>query len=279
MLKLALPLMRGLDSYASLIERRRDDDAQRTFNATDLLATLQNAYAAYNATTPEFDRSFSKASLTDAHRDLLKELYGRYSRHLRGAVVESQARTSAARAHCQLCGIGEPGTLDHYLGKKDYGEFYVFPPNLVPSCSRCNSPRETFDDNGERRIVHLFADDVAALPPMITCVVNVRNNEPSTTFDLIVGTTGRPADLYRRHWKAIHLKDRYEQQGPPRLETIRDQNVARIQKDVMTKVAFAASLSDDAAVLERRHGPNHWEAALHRGAAQSDTFLAYCGAR
>lgn len=279
MLKLALPPKCGLDCYDDLVNRRRDKNARTLFTDNKLVAALRKAYVAYDAKTPDFDDSFAKASMSVAHAALVKELYDRYKHHLRDAVRSAQPRTSATRVECQLCGIGTVGSLDHYLGKAEYGEFYVFPPNLVPSCTTCNSPRATFDSAGKRRIVHLLADDVSNLPSMIVCTVSVTNGEPEARYELQTGLKGTLAALFRRHWKALNLKERYEQLAPSALETIREQNLPTVRREAMTAAGLANTFADDAAGIEKVHGKNHPHAALHRGAAQSKTFLAYCEAR
>jgi hypothetical protein len=62
---------------------------------------------------------------------------------------------------CAYCGIFPATTLDHYLSKggpRGFPELSVLPANLIPSCSRCNTPRGLCDRAGRRALIHPYFD-------------------------------------------------------------------------------------------------------------------------
>jgi len=64
---------------------------------------------------------------------------------------------------CPMCG-GQIGShLDHYLPRKDYPEFSVFTPNLVPACAECNSgnKRAIYQGDTDERFLHPYFDKLA----------------------------------------------------------------------------------------------------------------------
>lgn len=49
------------------------------------------------------------------------------------------------RATCQYCYTSSVNALDHYIDKDNYPELSVFPDNLIPTCTNCNSKKNKKD--------------------------------------------------------------------------------------------------------------------------------------
>lgn len=67
---------------------------------------------------------------------------------------------SAANEQCPFCGMGEPNSLDHFLPKGRFPQFSIFPSNLVPSCTKCNTDnkKSRFAGNMDEQIIHPYLD-------------------------------------------------------------------------------------------------------------------------
>jgi hypothetical protein len=80
--------------------------------------------------------------------------------------------------------------------------------------------------------------------------------------------------LFTRQWEVLHLKKRYEVLAPGKLSTLQ-----RTCSKLRTRAAIEKTLREQAEDYEMDRGPNDWEVALHRAAADSDVFLVACGVR
>ena len=233
------------------------------------------AYAAYSAQSPNFAstscpfKSFvnSRGKRT-SDGDLMLRVYQAEQPGLIERAKGAQPVSAFGRATCQLCGLNRPGQLDHYLAKSVHCELAIHPANVIPSCGECNTSRATFNTKGERRIVHLFDDDVANIPDMLVADVVVVGVDPMVTFSLR-SATGRLAELYGRHFETLRLKARYEEVGPSRLA----ERARGFAKGLSPRCA-AQVLEEEARHLESIRGVNDFDVALLRGAAKSASFVA-----
>lgn len=60
--------------------------------------------------------------------------------------------------YCPICGSGDARTIEHYLPKERYPEFYIYCCNLVPSCSACNAKRGSRNNNPNLPLLHPYFD-------------------------------------------------------------------------------------------------------------------------
>lgn len=231
---------------------------------------LKQAYKRFARRCPRFDEQFANANIESGKNSLLLELYKKRHSRLHKSVLNAQPDSSWSKCSCQLCGLNEPRTLDHYLGKAEFPEFAVHPWNVVPSCSVCNSPRPTFDTLGRRRIIHLLKDDVESIPQMVLAKVVSARTYLRATFTLEESFHSPLSALFRRHWETLNLKKRYEVLSPARLREM----WCDVQKEP-NRACAAATLCRHADAFERSRGKNNWEVALLRAAAHSDAFFAH----
>lgn len=199
--------------------------------------------------------------------DVAKEFFRNLYDTDRKATLEIFERVRAKlddnmRARCQYCGLARPRTLDHYLEKTPIPELSIYARNLVPCCHECNSTKRTFDANGVRQVLHFYDDDVDALPELLTVTFAFRNGVPVAQF-AVPPSQDDENDLYRRHFYALKLDERYAEEASTLL---------RVARQVALQQQLDASglqnlLHSQARALWIERGRNECEAALYEAAA------------
>lgn len=237
-----------------------------------LTSVFEPAYASYASACPRFDDSFPKAGLPDADRTELMALYGKNRDLLREAAISAQPLDSYSRSRCQLCGLSELRDLDHYLGQSAFPEFAIHPFNVVPTCGKCNTSRKTFDDGGQRRILHLYFDDPWELPQMVQATIVGTAPGLVAKYAVQISTASSLELLFTRQWEVLRLRERYEALAPAKLKEL-----TRTCSRQRSRVAVQKILHEQAADYEEDRGLNDWEVALCRAAAASNDFLQGCG--
>jgi hypothetical protein len=121
---------------------------------------LLAAYAAYEAARPDTLHQLPSAGLNAAQRSTLelvfKRRYGQFRSLLNGL---SDHFESTGESTCPYCNFGEQWEHDHYLPKRVYPEFALYPNNLIPICKPCNGKKlARIQQNGVRLFKHLFSE-------------------------------------------------------------------------------------------------------------------------
>lgn len=119
----------------------------------------------------------------------------------------------AARDECPYCGgVGELGTLDHYLPKARFPSYSVLPLNLVPACGVCNTGMgSNFPTNPNLQPLHPYLDDDHFFSEKWTTAI-IRNEEPIVVdFDVAPPDHWSEKDRARviQHFSDCDLKNRY----------------------------------------------------------------------
>jgi 5-methylcytosine-specific restriction endonuclease McrA len=202
--------------------------------------------------------------------------------HLKARIRAMQPPGIARR--CQYCcGIGCADTWDHYLPKDVFPEFAVYPGNLVPSCSMCNSKRGAWVDlRRRRRTVSLYFDnldsgrqlvnakidfDVSGLPHL---VVKPKKKTPKRR---------RQVDrLFARHFKTLGLTKRFRECAVARLATIQG-DIRRWSTDHWTEADIVQELRGLTTSREQQFGANDHETVAYRAAGASRPFVRACMGR
>jgi 5-methylcytosine-specific restriction endonuclease McrA len=186
-------------------------------------------------------------------------------------------QTLEAQAICQMCGIGEPITFDHFLPKEAYPEFTVLSINLLPSCSICNSKKgDRWKDAGERIYINLYYD-VLPTEKYLSCTYVESNGIPIIKFVLTdTGEISRPLlDLIQSHFTNLDLLRRYEERANSELFLIKDP----LQKMItsLDRVTARTMILEHAYGLRLKYGQNCWRTAIAEALAGSDDFMTSAG--
>ena len=85
----------------------------------------------------------------------------------------------AAHDECPYCGgVGELGTLDHYLPKSRFPAYSVLPLNLIPACGVCNTGMgSNFPTDPNLQPLHPYLDEVHFFDEKWT-TASVREEDP-----------------------------------------------------------------------------------------------------
>lgn len=235
--------------------------------------SVLTACQAYEAVAPEIG-SLKAAALTDQQKEAIRHAYNVETQPMTALRGDLLKRIIVAR--CPFCGISESSTLDHYLPKEQYPEFSVFPKNLVPSCSLCNTrKRDKILEKGTdvRKFLHPYFDFI---PESDFLMVQTRMEENALvlSYRLIrpTGVSIREFRILKSHFDELDLADRYRRMG---LEHVGNQYPAFRRAYGAAKDAqrVAEKLTESAKDFEESLGQNYWLAKLYRALADN---IAFC---
>ncbi|WP_439890041.1 HNH endonuclease [Ralstonia sp. 25C] len=230
------------------------------------------AYQEYDATVPEVG-GLDVADLTDLQKEAMRHAYTVETQPmtaLRGKLLD---RVIVAR--CPLCGLSESSTLDHYLPKERYPEFSIFPTNLVPSCTVCNtrkSDRILQAGTDVRMFLHPCFD---AIPDATFLAVRARIEADALILSYRLtrpeGMAMRTFRHLQSHFAELDLADRYRRMG---LWHLGEQYPAlrRAYGFGEDAARVVEKLLEGARDFEEVVGPNYWLAKLYRALAANDEF-------
>jgi 5-methylcytosine-specific restriction endonuclease McrA len=164
---LALPILDPQAVYQECINSIADKDLRYRLN----LATSDIVFAASDYqkraeekqlyTIPPNNCGNGEIALGLVTKGELKDVY---SSHMVGRAKPARAiydelLSQAPLGKCPFCGFGQVSTLDHYLPKSKYPQLSVFPLNLVPSCTDCNTRKSAaIASVAERQSLHPYFD-------------------------------------------------------------------------------------------------------------------------
>lgn len=194
---------------------------------------------------------------------------------------ESGRRTNSCKAmlarlelkRCPLCGVDTAKTFDHYLPKSLFPELVVCAYNLIHVCHRCNSARgDDWLGKHGRSTLHLYYDEIETQEPLLEAEVAISKDGPCARFR-VNATLDAPgfAGRFARHCEALDLVEVFEGCASAMLLDIVDD----LRGQELDIPQVQAALEHSAMKRGERHGANHWEAALRRGIARSNTFIVY----
>jgi 5-methylcytosine-specific restriction endonuclease McrA len=238
----------------------------------DVRVAVLTAYRNYENAAPEVGHLLNTVLTEDQSKALIHafQVKTKPMSRLRGDMLR---RPAVAR--CPFCGIGESTTLDHYLPKELKAQFAIFPKNLVPCCSHCNTlKRDKVLDarTGIRSFLHPYFDTI---PQALFVKVNITLRPDAMILRYVVV---RPADMalpiferLQSHFRHLRLADRYRLMA---LEYLRGQHNAlnRIYGDANDADRVTQHLIEQAGEFEGSRGQNYWLTALYRTLAGDRQF-------
>jgi len=161
-----------------------------------------------------------------------------------------------------MCGSPNVRTLEHYLPKASYPEFFVFSFNLVPSCSTCNQKRgNTANAPGALSpLLHPYFDGNILNLDFLVTQINPPYAAPSFIPILNGQLTGIIRSRAQRHIEksidTVAFKDWMTNQW------VEWKQKAHREPDLNSLInTITTNLSDHVRVS----GPNTWTAAFLRG--------------
>lgn len=191
------------------------------------------------------------------------------------ATLRGQLLLRVASARCPFCGIGESSTLDHYLPKELNPQFAIFPKNLVPCCSPCNTRKrdKVLDKNTNVRcFIHPYYDQI---PINLFMKVRIRLMPNALVLHYQLTKPENMSDAtfshLSLHFKHLNLANRYQLMA---LTNLRDMHGTFKRRYGVNKDAgrVSAELIEKAEDLESLYGCNDWLVILYRALASNTEF-------
>jgi hypothetical protein len=170
--------------------------------------------------------------------------------------------------------LNRPNTFDHYFDKKDYPEYSVFIPNLIPCCSECNSleGQSVFLNNGKRRFIHFYFDHVPEYQFVFMRLSNDESRIPKIEVFLKFQKDDPLQYLVTEHFRSLNLINKYKLSLNDKLTTIIN--------EVKHCFSNGASLCDVEESLKIRYismvehyGNNYWETCIYEGVLNSNGYI------
>jgi hypothetical protein len=143
------------------------------------LTAWLTAYDAYGARRGNPKRLKKATILPSVETDL----YGLYDAP-EGKLI-SDAIREISTGSCPMCGSANTGTVDHFLPRRDYPEFSIFTPNLVPACPACNMFTKRLRFQGPLPHEHLLHPHYDRLLDHPIWLVTFHGNTNAVTFKAV----------------------------------------------------------------------------------------------
>ena len=126
--------------------------------------------------------------------------------------------------------INSPNTIEHILPQETYPEYAIDVKNLIPSCGECNSAKgeDVVDKNGNKIIINYYTD---IIPDEQFLFVDISYNGGALTFRYRLANVNNKIDfalfaLIERHFKRLHLLDRYDEKAIQEMAEIKNTYLA-----------------------------------------------------
>jgi len=193
------------------------------------------------------------------------EKNGRVVRALNKIIEEQKLEI---RHLCPLCELDGHSEKDHYLPKKQFPEYSVFMPNIIPACNNCNKKKSEriVDDDLNRLFLNVYFDKFPTTE-ILKADVDFSEDVPYAKFYLLkenMECTLTQMEIYiiENHFRNLDLLNRYERVSASEIaKKIIDINSQKseIDKQVIKKIHQNS--------LERNikiYGINYWKNVLDR---------------
>lgn len=219
-------------------------------------------YEEYQEVAPHFERLKDSEGISKDFREMLTYIF-EHDAIFSNVKERIYASFRKLYNRCPYCMISEPMTLDHYLSKSTFPEFTLFPPNLVPCCSGCNSKKSAgfLDQNGKRKYLHIYYDKKPEKPVLIFQYVLV-NDKLLTGFMVDESLEGEEYDLYRKQFEILELGKR--------MNNCLSKTITMIFKYLYNEFRYRGKdncyklANDMLCAHEDEYGVNHYETAIFR---------------
>ncbi|MCA3987378.1 HNH endonuclease [Vibrio vulnificus] len=207
----------------------------------------------------------------DANKDELIELYEGQLRNKEARQYYDKLLSLAINGLCPFCGFAQATTLDHYMPKKKYPSFSIYPLNLIPSCGDCNfKKREGVATLAGEQIIHPYYDSELFKEQWL--FATVKNTTPAS----LVFTVEPPSnfsDLDKErissHFKELNLAQRFSVQVANEIAQLRFE----LDWDFLQTGAKGVKRAlDNKFQASNRLHKNSWKTAMYQALASSDWY-------
>ncbi|SHK54642.1 hypothetical protein SAMN05444000_1381 [Shimia gijangensis] len=180
----------------------------------------------------------------------------------------------AAHDECPYCGgVGEIGSLDHYLPKARFPAYSVLPSNLVPACDVCNKGMgSNFPSNPNLQPLHPYFDAPHFFDEKWT-IARVSQETPIVvSFDVAAppGWSVKDQSRVAQHFEDCNLGERYRSRVWSELAPLISQRKSTLR--MLDAIQFRAHLSVIA--TEPELPINGWKRTLYHALAASNWFCS-----
>lgn len=169
---------------------------------------------------------------------------------------------------CPLCELNRYSEKDHYLPKKQFPEYSIFMPNIIPACNDCNKKKsERITDNDCNRLFLNAYFDKFPTTEILKANVDFSEEVPYAKFylskeNMKCTLTQSEINIIENHFKNLDLLNRYERASASeiakRINNINSQT-SQIDKDVIKSI-YQKNLDRNIKI----YGINYWENVLDR---------------
>ncbi|MFZ6710292.1 HNH endonuclease [Undibacterium sp. TC9W] len=178
-------------------------------------------------------------------------------------------------AVCPFCQLDQTASLDHYLPKRKFPEFSVFPQNLVPCCFTCNNKKNdlvTGQSNNTPLFLHPYFDQVHD-ETFLTLSIKIIDDALLLKFYINKTDNMTHEDFTRisTHFEILQLRNRYRTMALDLLRGIRfglEKRFATEEKEI----AVSKYLKEEASSIACSHGRNYWKTVLFSTLANNASF-------
>lgn len=159
--------------------------ATRLHNAISTRTQYEPLYVSNNF------KVVAKSSYTDFKEQCLKFFEYDIKKRL---TLYSDLKSS--RSTCQYCYTSSVNALDHFLEKDKFPELSIFPDNLIPACSNCNSKKNKKNASFVYPYYSFLREN-----DWINCDITLKNNnyvQDKFNFEMCVNMTIPSANNFER---------------------------------------------------------------------------------
>lgn len=248
----------SVPSFAELAQASTVDRAAALVPLTRRIAA---AGRRYNLRAPDV-HLMRRISLNAAECAALNTGYDKRTRAIARLLAAMVDTLPAANADlCPYCSLNQNPDLDHFLPKKDFPEYSLFGPNLIPICTPCNRKklRAIKTPQGGRKLLHA-AFEPSIDQPILQASIDYSEDEPVVTYRIDDHVALPPIEraVAIEHFKRLGLAKRYRDRAHGFIASLK-QHLTDRSPQVRARTLNRKIL--DAAVGKP---DNDWEAAMFR---------------
>lgn len=268
MRNLPVPTVNDKNKFTDIINGKKKSAKERLKR---IRPTVKRRYDEYQANKNQLEL-LPPSVITNIYAESLRHCYATKTKEmtsLRDILLEPDIDDFD---ECPFCGLSEPKTLDHYLPKEDFPEFSVYPKNLIPMCSVCNSCYKGVKcfKGGRRLFIHTYYD---IFPVHDFLMANVDINAKISIEFSSVNILHEPyfSSLFNSHFKELGLNSRFKRKATA--EIGRKRNTLR---RIYNRNGSGQDVSDElraiAIGLREEYGGNFWKVSLYDCLASNMDF-------